>query len=225
MTAKGKRAGALRKVDRDDAQGGWISGGMVDESFPVEAVHHALVGAGVTVDLDAFGEFYGRRLGRFRDFESSRTSTPSVGDELALIAELLEAIEQTRTRLENLPPMTDAYLNQVCWLRQNVLFHEVARGIDTQLKEVTTMLWLTEREMEPYQGQRGRNTSSNRDHLLLDVAEKLTDMAGLGKEAAAGCAAGVLRASRVPAPDDPKEAAKIIRNIAKRIREGEITLS
>lgn len=221
MTIKGKRAGALRKVNPTEAQGGWASGGWVDESFPDAAVEQALAIEQVGIDPAAFRAFYGPRLGRYRMVDDARSSTPSVTDELALIGELLEAVEQVKTRIENMPPMTDAFLNQVIWQRKRVLFHAWGGDLGTQLDELRTLLWLTEREMEPYRGQVGRGTAANRDGLLHDVAGVLEEAAGLGKVKAAGCAAAVLRASGVPAPDDPSEAAKIVRRV-RRERGGEI---
>lgn len=218
MVIKAKRAKSIRKVYRDSASGGWISGGMVDESFPVDEVHSALTVAGTSVDLARFGGFFGPRLGQFRCVEQSQVSTPSVADELGLIGELLEVIEQLRVRMGNLPPMTDAFLTQVCWRRRRVLFHEVAGGIDAQLKEVVTLLWLTEREIEPHGGQAGRTSLSNRDGLLRDVAAWLAENGGMRKEAAAGCAGAILRASRVSAPDDPRECVRIMRKVEQRGR-------
>lgn len=215
MTVKGKRSGALRKVDRDEADGGAVTYGWVDETFPETDVRRALLSECVNVDWQTFVAFYGPRLGRYRASREFSESAPSISAELGLIQELLDAIEQTRTRLGNLPPQTESLLALVCH-RRGTGSDEFIRGIDTQLTELRTVLWLTEREMQPYRGQSGRAASSHRDSLLHDVAVRLRALAGLGKEAAAKCAAAVLRATHVPAPDDPKEAARIVRNIEKQ---------
>lgn len=213
MSQLKQKAGTLRKVDAEAASGGWVNGGMVDESFPAPAVRAALENVGAQIDVEAFFAFLGPRLGRYRACETDARSRPSVGSELALIEDLMEAIDQTQTRLKNLPPHADAAINMICHKRHGEFFFDYARNLSRQLREAWTMLVLAERELEPHGGKAGRKPSRNRDSLLYDVAAKI-EASGLTKEAAAECAASVLRACRVPAPDGhegPKEAARIIR--------------
>ena len=189
-------------------------GGIVDETFPVDAVNAALQSVADRVDMVAFGEFFGRRLGRYRGMSESQQEQPSVADELALADEVMEYVQQLRLRLEHLPPDTDAHINAVCWNRRRELFHNFRLRLDADLAEAWTMLVLAERELEPFKGKAGRKNSSLRDRLLHDVAHRLAAI-DISKEVAAGIAAAVLRAAGVDAPEDPREARKLVRAMEK----------
>lgn len=216
MTIKGKRVGALRKISPDEtATVG--AGGCIDESFPVDAVHAALDGMGV--DLTGFNEYFAVRVGTYRMMNDANSSEPTFNQEMTLLAELVEYLSELRTRLDHLPPTVDAYLNEVCWFRHSEIFDSRHGRLDIELKELSTLLILTEQKLEPFKGQAGRKSKGSRNQLLYDVATWLRDR-GAAAGASADAAARILQAVEIDAPDDPSETAKIIREHARRLNDG-----
>lgn len=213
MTVKSRRAEALRKMSYQEASS-YILGGIVDETFPVDDVHAALKTVLDSIDVPDFDEFFGRALGRYRSMSESKQEQPNIADELSLIGESMEYVQQIRLRLEHLPPVTDAHVNTVCWKRRKELFHDFRLRLDADLKEAWVLLALAERELETLKGAPGRKSESLRDWLLHDVAHRL-EITGIGKEASAGMAAAVLRAAGVAAPEDPREARKLVLAVEK----------
>lgn len=211
MTVKAPRAKSLRVIDRAEAMGGWVSGGIVDESFDVAKVRKAVRAAGA-IDEGAFLGFFGHRLGRFRSMAEAATTTPSVAEESSLLDELLTAIEQVRTRLESLPPVADAYVNEISWKARSELFFDFQRRLDGELHLAWMMLAGAQQELDAHKGKSGAKPKQHRDWFLHDVAHWLQD-AGTAKERAADVAAGVLRAVDVDAPDDPRKARDLVRKI------------
>jgi len=187
-------------------------GGWVDETFPADVVRVALESVAGRVDLPTFNAFFGRRLGRFRSVSESQQEKPSVADESSLVDEAMEYIQQLRLRLANLPPDTSAHIRDVCWSRRQESFRDFRSRLDADLLETWALLLLTERKLEPFKDKAGRKSAFQRDWFLHDVAHHL-ERQGIGKVAAAGVAAGVLRAIGVDAPDDPAEARKLVRGV------------
>lgn len=205
-----------RATTREAARLGRVNGGFVDEAFPVDAVH--AVTSRVGVDAAAFDQFLGPRIGRYRCMQESSDSFPQVSEELNHIDKLVRDIDDLRTRISNLPPMTDAEVSLACWRRNKDTFSDLPRRIEADLLEVRTLLWIAEREIEPRAGKPGRARSSNRDSLLHDVAEKLLQLGVQSKGCAGAGAADVLRACGIPAPDDPKEVGRIIQRWKKSMK-------
>jgi len=216
MTIKAKRAQALRKMDHKEAAS-YGTGGWEDDSFPVDTVRHALTGA--AIDLAAFDRFFGSRLARYRATLEWQQEQPPTAKELELLAEACEAIEQVRTRLAHLPPASKSHIQTVTWKRRKEHFQDFMRRLDVDLEEARTLLWLTERELEPSAGKTGRKSATLRDFLLHDVARWLNGNGVSGKTVASELAAAVLRALGIDAPEDPKEAARLVRAAEKQMEE------
>lgn len=191
-------------------------GGWVDETFHAETIHGALGDLASRIGLDAFDEFFGRRLGLYRAMVESRQKQPSVAEERTLVGEAMEFVQQVRSRLEFLPPDATAEIDAACWKRRHELFHEFRLRLDADLKEAWSLLALTERQLDQYKGAAGRKHASQRDWFLHDVARKLGEY-GLGKIAAADTAAKVLRAAGIDAPENSAEARKLILAMEKTI--------
>lgn len=208
MTIKGKRAGALRKMDNAEVSS-YMLGGWVDETFSADEVHAAL--AGLDVDLGSFDTFLGPRLGLFRDLKDYSDTKPAIAEEKTLVEEAMQYVQQTRTRLEHLPPAAEARINTVCWNRHGETFDDRRRRLDAELQEVWNLLVLTERKLEPSKAA-GRKSASHRDRLLHDLAHWLADR-GSNVTRSANAAAAVLRAVGIDAPDDPKKARAIVRAV------------
>lgn len=219
MTIKGKRAAALRKITHDEA-GKFARGrgGFVDESFPIDAVRRALRGLGV--DLDEFGVFFGPRIGRYRatlesndpDDENYR---PSVAAELDFMEETLEAIEQVRLRLGNLPPMVGLEANVICWKARHEWFSDLTQRIDQDLSVARNVLIGAGRAVEPHKNKAGTKARTGRDWLLHDVAHWLSDR-GIGTTKAADVAGAILRSVGIDVQDDPGKARAIVRAWERR---------
>lgn len=219
MTIKGKRAAALRKITYDEAvkftngRGGWV-----DESFPVNTVRDAL--RGLDVDAGEFGAFFGPRIGRYRaTLESSDPDDdnyrPSVAADLEFMEEALEAIEQVRLRLANLPAMVDAQANLIYWRARHELFSNLVQRVDQDLSVARNVLIGAGREVEPYKNKAGTKARTGRDWLLHDVAHWLSDR-GIGATKAADIAGAILRCSGVDVQDDPGKARAIVRAWERR---------
>lgn len=217
MTTKGKRSGALRKIEYQEASS-YRMGGWVDDTFPVNAVHDALQGVAGRIDLAAFDDSFGQRLGRYRSMVESQRTRPSVADETILVEEAMEGVRQLQMRLEFLPPAANAHINCICWNRRRELFHEFRARLDADLKEALSLLVLTERELDSHKGAAGRKQASQRDWLLHDVAHDLESY-GLGKMEAAETASKVLRAAGIDSPEGPSEARKLIREMEHAMGE------
>lgn len=217
MTVKGKRAEALRKMDSQEASR-YGASGFVDGKYPVDAVRSALKDVAGPIDIPTFETFFAPRIGRYRAMADSQQDQPSVSAELALVDEAMTHIEQLRLRLESLPPDTEAHIDSVCWKRRREMFCEFRQRLDADLEEARVLLVLSERELEPFKGNAGRKSAMPRDWLLHDVAKHL-NAHGVRKERAADVAAAVLRASGVDAPDDPREARKLVRKVESLMGE------
>jgi hypothetical protein len=218
MTIKAKRAKALRKMDHEEATG-YNTGCWVDENFPVDDVRQALAGAGEAVDLEAFGDFFGPRLGRYRATSEWQQEQPSTAKELELLGEACEAIEQVRIRLAHLPPASEARIEGVTWKRRHEFFHAFRRRLDAELEEAQNLLWLTESEVEVDGGKAGRKPATPRAGLLHDVAHWLNGNGVARKTLACELAAAVLRAVAVNVPEDPKYVARLVRTVEKEREE------
>lgn len=213
MTIKGKRDGALRKMKHDEAFG-YRLGGAVDESFPADKVHAAL--RGLTLDLATFDAFLGSRLGLFRERTREKAEQPTVGRELELIHEAMDAIEQTRRRLEYLPRYAEAFINEVCWHRHRQWFHERRIRLDADLAEAWTLLGLTARKLAPFKNAKPKSAGP-RDDLLCSVAQWLQEQ-GAKPTKAAGTAIEVLRAVGIDAPACPKKARGLVHRKGEKLR-------
>lgn len=216
MTIKAKRAKALRKMDHKEAAS-YGTGGWEDDSFPVDAVRHALGGA--AIDLEAFERFFGSRLTRFRATLEWQQEQPTTAKELELLAEACEAIEQVRTRLGHLPPASESHIQTVTLKRRKENFHDFRRRLDVDLGEARTLLWLTERELDPAGGKVGRKPATLRDFLLQEVTQWLMGNGIRGKILACELAAASLRAVGIEVTTDPKEAARLVRAVEKEKEE------
>lgn len=201
MTAKGKRSGALRKLELDEAARG--AGGWVDDRFPASAVHDALAGTGV--NLPEFDEFFRHRLGRYRAMRDSQAKRPSTSDELAFVRETIEISEQLQLRLAHLP------MRIKCEVLPN---SSISRRLPYELGQAITALVVAETTIERADKPKGSRGKAIRDQFLHDVAEWLHQH-HVPVTTAAGVAAAVLRAVRFEAPEDPKEARNIVRRVAK----------
>lgn len=213
MTGKRKRSSSIRRLPRDEARA-WLEGGFVDGTFDQAAVLRALGAVAEHMELAAFMDLLETELGFYRDMVASARSEPTVSEELRLADELLEVIAEARSRLEAMPPKLKAAAQRPCLHRNGVLLHQVLRDLDERLAEVSTLVVLAQRSLEPLHGCAGRKPAAHRDHLLRTVAGNLP--VGLSKERTAELACEVLRAMGVPAPADPREAARIIAKARER---------
>lgn len=208
MTIKQKRAQALRKVSREEAAAGYSSGGFVDSTFPEADVRAALGPLIREIDWPEFSEFLGDRLGFFRAISEP---LPPTHAERALAEELLEAVNQLRTRLKNLPPRLEANLHLHCHKRHASLFNAFRDRLVANLDETWNLVALAERDLTD--GEEGRPRLLARDRLLHAVARYLEDSTSARKEQAATTAGDVIRACHLPAPTDAKDLRRIVRTI------------
>jgi hypothetical protein len=203
--------------------GGGFSG-TFDESFPTERVHAAIAKHKIAVDAEAFDEFLGHRLGRYRFVSDVRKSAPAVGEELSQIAKLISSIEKVRAGFANLPPRAGPLMDEFHWKRSNgaELFFQLWQRTEAHLKDVRMLLLFAERELRECTSNAGRPNAGPRDSLLHDVAERLLCDGAPSMHAAAVCAADVLRACDVPVPNDDAEleAERIVRKQRKLRSDG-----
>ncbi|HET7269391.1 MAG TPA: hypothetical protein VFJ15_14935 [Oleiagrimonas sp.] len=186
-------------------------GGIVDESLP-QGVETALRGSVDESSMPAVLLFLGRRLGRYRGMKESSDAMPSRVDELRLASEAMDAIEQVRHRLANLPTRIDCEVELACWKGRKEPFFDFSQRLGDDLRIAWALLASAERIVSD-RSERPGASKSLRDHFLADVASYLQRNASLGKEAAAGLAAEVLRAAGVDAPSDPRKARNIVRKV------------
>jgi hypothetical protein len=221
--SKRKRARALRRLDREEAAT-YSSGGWVDESIPPGEVDRILDEFAVQADREAFKDYLGQRVGRYRSMREWHASQPSNAKELELLEETMDVILELRTRLANLPPGADAHINHIAWKRRGELFHAYHKRLDADLQEAWNMLALTERELDIYKGRAGAKRKFDRDSFLSDVAEWLTTNAeGMTEPQAFKVTHRLCLALQVEVPeytdDDPAKFGSIIRGHRQHVQE------
>lgn len=208
MTTKNKRARAIRRQPREESRA-WTHGALVDGSIDESRVRAALGGFPAAIDVDSLLAILPAAVGVYRVIEESLQEMPTVADELALSDELCEIVDELQRRLDALPPGIEGAIQKPCWDRHGKPFMEYRRMLNDNLRELTNLLTLANHTIGPLRDRRGRRPASNRDRLLREVARWLSS-SGVTKELTAEYACKVLHALGVPAPADPREAAKIM---------------
>lgn len=215
MTIKAKRVGAVAKMDAEKAAR--YAARITRAPLP-DKVHEALACVSTQIEVAAFDEFFSWRLGRYLATESQQL-IPSIAEEMAFVAETLELADQLRQRMQNLPPVTAMRIKDVSFTTRGESFHEVRRRLDGEVVEASVLLKRTRLELASSFNNVGRKSAVGRDWLLHDVAHWFGDR-GIGKEDAAAAAAKILRAAGIDAPDDPREARRLVRLFAKKAAKG-----
>jgi len=209
MTIKGERADNIRKMTPEESRLLRLRGGAVDESIPAEA---AQILAGLELDVDALGAFFGPRLARYREGVEDASERLPVAKEIQLAEETCELINELRERVASVPDIVRVGADMALWQRQNQTWFHVEHRLAKELDEAWMALQIGIKEAERFKGRSGAKSQWARDGLAVDTmaeVERLLPRVHGAKTKAARIARDLLKACGIQVPEDLKDFRRL----------------
>jgi len=198
-------AGTKRKkaITAEGARLGWKNGGWVDERISESAVSDAIRQNQLSIDAGEFMPWLAENVGSYRMWQAGSDSAPTAADELAHARRLVDDIASLETRISNLPPATDAHATYATLKARGEPLWELQERLSRDLHSLRAALSYAADRIEPYSKSKGgRKRAVLRHDLLSAVAEKIRIMSNAGASESLQCAADVLNACDLKAPED-----------------------
>ncbi len=188
----------------------WNTGGWVDESVP--DLRPILADYGVAIEADDLAAWLAPRLGHYR---AASDWSPPRNEQLEMLAGLRAAMLDIAHRIDDLPGESEAEITYAASRLRRAQWSDLARQLRTQLLEAADFIEEGCDGMREAQGQTGRRENVWRDRLLAALVAKLSATEAMKRSSTCALAGDILRRCGIPCPSDPKDVARIVRDIEK----------